>query len=127
MNKYLLFLNIYILIIYPLILIYPLYYIIMKNYNVYQVLDHKNQYCIIDWSKKIFKSYDSLIAIYESEKNKLTLWIDRDYSKTTLKHLYSFLNDCNYRFSNLSKKIIEKAIKEKNLNWIKLVYNSNLR
>lgn len=35
MNKYLLFLNIYILIIYPLILIYPLYYIIMKNLKTF--------------------------------------------------------------------------------------------
>jgi hypothetical protein len=101
----------------------------MKNYNCYNVLDHRNQYCIIDWSKKVFKSYDSIIAIYDSKKESLEIWIDWDYSKTTLKHFYAFLDDCNYRFNNLNKKAIQSIIdkKEKLINWIKFKYNKNLR
>ena len=70
MNKYLLFLNIYILIIYPLILIYPLYYIIMKIKNFY----HLNQFVLEDSKSNIdyFQSYQSMICKVDRNKKTIT-------------------------------------------------------
>ena len=60
-------------------------------------------------NKKVFFSYNSLIA--EWKDGSLTLGIDWDYSKTTLKYLYIFLRTyTNTKYK--SKKEIEKAIKE---------------
>lgn len=53
---------------------------------------NKNQFIIRGEGKTVFQSYASTIA--EIDKNgQLTLGIDWDYSRTTLKHLYLFLND----------------------------------
>ena len=53
---------------------------------------NKNQFLLSDEYNKIFQSYDSTIA--KIDKNGLLtlspLW---DYSNTTKKHLYLFLND----------------------------------
>ena len=70
MNKYLLFLNIYILIIYPLILIYPLYYIIMKIKNFY----HLNQFVLENSETNIdyFQSYQSMICKVDHNNKTIT-------------------------------------------------------
>jgi hypothetical protein len=59
----------------------------MKTQQFY----NKNQFIIRDENKTVFQSYNSIIAIYENRK--LTLGIDWDYSHTTQKHLYLFIND----------------------------------
>lgn len=54
---------------------------------------NKNQF-IINTEKEItFQSYDSTIATINKKAGVLTLGRDWDYSHTTLKHLYLFLND----------------------------------
>lgn len=78
MNKYLLFLNIYILIIYPLILIYPLYYITMKNLKTFdpstdyyfnQIVKEKkenlNHY--IEKTKKEIELLESVKIVYKKD------------------------------------------------------------
>ena len=63
---------------------------------------NKNQFVINDDNKKIFQSYDSVIAVIENGKVTLdaNTW---DYSKTTGKHRNLFLSE--------SKKDTEKKIK----------------
>lgn len=56
-----------------------------------------------------FQSYNSIVAIYESESKTLALGCDWDFSTTTLKYLYQFLSNININGCN--KKAIEKAIK----------------
>lgn len=58
--------------------------------------ESKNQFIIRDFEKHkiIFQSYNSTIAIVDNAKNTLTLGQDWDYSKTTSKYLYLFINDC---------------------------------
>ena len=40
---------------------------------------------------KMFQSYDSLIAIYDRDNNKLVIGRHWDYSVTTIKYFYQFL------------------------------------
>ncbi len=54
---------------------------------------NKNQFLIKDKKNLYFQSYDSLIAKYNKETGKLTLFKDWDYSNTTRKHLYLFIFD----------------------------------
>ena len=67
---------------------------------------NKNQF-IINTEKEItFQSYDSIIATINKKTGVLTLGADWDYSKTTLKHLYLFLQDYkrdieNYTYSKI--------------------------
>lgn len=53
---------------------------------------NKNQFIIKGGSGITFQSYNSTIANIDNKGN-LTLGKNWDYSKTTLKHLYLFLND----------------------------------
>ena len=78
----------------------------MKVYQFY----NKNQFLIIDKDVKYFQSYNSMIA--KIEHGTLTLGIDWDYSKTTLKHLYLFIND--YLLKYFIDEKIEKAMKSNN-------------
>ena len=71
---------------------------------------NKNQFRIYGEGKNIFQSYDSTIAIIE--KGMLILGLHWDYSKTTLKHLYLFLN--NYYFGIDNKKYIYEALHSNN-------------
>ena len=71
---------------------------------------NKNQFLIIDKGVKYFQSYDSMIA--KIENGALTLGMDWDYSKTTLKHLYLFIND--YLLKYFIDEKIEKAMKSNN-------------
>lgn len=53
---------------------------------------NKNQFLIREDGKIIFQSYDSIIAIYDTTK-KLKFGKNWDYSTTTLKHLYFFIDE----------------------------------
>ena len=61
----------------------------MKVKNFY----NKNQFLIESDELIQFQSYDSLIASIDKKKGILTLGIDWDYSNTTMKHLYLFIDD----------------------------------
>ena len=61
----------------------------MKVENFY----NKNQFIIFGGDAMVtFQSYNSIIAKID-ENGTLTLGSDWNYSKTTLKHLYLFIND----------------------------------
>lgn len=54
---------------------------------------NKNQF-VIDTKKEItFQSYDSTIATINKKTGVLTFGVDWDYSYTTRKHLYLFLQE----------------------------------
>lgn len=55
---------------------------------------NKNQFVIKMPGSTVFQSYDSTIAIID--ENGLTLGSDWDYSHTTLKHLYLFIDEYVY-------------------------------
>lgn len=87
----------------------------MKVKNFY----HQNQFIIENGDLIQFQSYESLIASYDSNDWKLVLWIDYDYSKTTLKHLYLFLSDYLW-IDWLNLKELKKSIQKWFIsNWYK--------
>lgn len=53
---------------------------------------NKNQFIITGENKTVFQSYESTIAEINGN-GKLKLFADWDYSHTTKKHLYLFIND----------------------------------
>ena len=55
-------------------------------------LENKNQYVIKNNDKVEFQSYNSLIASWDYKNQLLTLGCDWDYSLTTRKHLYIFID-----------------------------------
>lgn len=91
----------------------------MKNYKYMKVeqLENKNQFIIYTGNARIFQSYNSVIAISETGK-PLLLGKDWDYSKTTLKHLYIFLEHYIYcavwnnsiKYKKNKRKAIQEAI-----------------
>ena len=90
----------------------------MKVKNFY----NKNQFLIEEGGKKVFQSYNSTIAIVENDK--ITLGVDWDYSRTTSKHLYLFLEEyTNINFYGVAnkRKYIKKLIEEN-----KIIYDKNL-
>ena len=91
-----------------------------KDYNILKVkqLENKNQFLIISDGFYYFQSYGSLVAVYDRNKKLLTVGCDYNYSRTTLKHLYIFINSvCSYDYYSLianksnKRKAIENAIK----------------
>ena len=73
---------------------------------------NKNQFIINDEKNRqvIFQSYDSTIAIYDRNTQTLKLGEAWDYSKTTLRHLYLFIEDVT--FFNLPEKNRKKHIEK---------------
>ena len=67
----------------------------MKKENIMKVrqLENKNQFVMGNDKITIFQSYDSIIAIVDKDNKTLTLGCDWDYSRTTLKHLYIFIEE----------------------------------
>ena len=55
-----------------------------------------NHYVMDSRNTVLFQSYASLIAVYDKELCKLTLGKDWDYSVTTKKYLYQFLQEYCY-------------------------------
>ena len=68
----------------------------MKVSNFY----NKNQFVITGEEEIIFQSYESTIAIIDLKNGQLKLGYCWDYSKTTSKHLYLFINDYFYNFND---------------------------
>ena len=65
---------------------------------IVEQLYNKNQF-VIDDSKNgfiYFQSYNSLICKLDLNNKKLYVYSDYNYSRTTQKHLYLFLNDYVY-------------------------------
>lgn len=81
----------------------------MKVKNFY----HINQYVITGKEGITFQSYDSTIATINSN-GILKLGCDWDYSITTLKHLYQFINDYKNELNNDFYKLLSHILEEKN-------------
>lgn len=90
---------------------------------------NKNQFIIRGEEGTTFQSYASIIATIDKQGN-LTLFTDWDYSNTTRKHLYLFLNDERYTMNqetrdtlwDLSSQSNKKAILQKLIDGKKINY-----
>lgn len=81
----------------------------MKKMKVKQ-LENKNQFIILGDKGEIeFQSYDSRIARID-KSGTLELSIKWDYSKTTLKHLYIFLEEYLYNLDSFIQDNIKKIL-----------------
>lgn len=81
-----------------------------------------NQF-VISTTKSIgFQSYSSLVCLIENDK--ITFGRDWDYSKTTMKHLVSFLNQNGILFNSVAE--IRKAIKNGFYNNYIVIYDENV-
>lgn len=79
----------------------------LKNIMKVEQLENKNQFLMENDKMAIFQSYDSIIAVYDKENDILTLGRDWDYSRTTTKHLYIYLNNMfRYSWSDLKENIL---------------------
>lgn len=95
---------------------------------------NKNQFIIEGLEGVTFQSYNSEIANID-KKGNLILGVDWDYSNTTLKHLYLFLNDyfynLNYNTKELLRDLTKKSNKRKYIQKLidnkKIEYNENMR
>lgn len=82
---------------------------------------NKNQFVITSKESVAFQSYNSVVATIE--KGVLTLGRHWDYSNTTRKHLYLFLDEYCYnvwskvRNEPNIRKAIQKLIDEKQINY----------
>ena len=88
---------------------------------------NKNQFLIYDSKSIIFQSYESTVAKIDKTKRTLTLYADWDYSNTTRKHLYLFLNDYarytnniiyELNYSSNKRAYIQKLIDNKIIKYI---------
>lgn len=52
--------------------------------------ENKNQFTITDGNKKVFQSYES--KIFEYDGNVLKVFKNWDYSKTTMKYAFHWIN-----------------------------------
>ena len=94
-----------------------------KQFLKVEQFHNKNQFIIKDNQKGViyFQSYDSLVATWDRKKGRLTLGKCWDYSNTTRKHLYLFINDYVYNHvinnglyvAKNKRQAIEKMIKAK--------------
>lgn len=91
---------------------------------------NKNQFLLDINGVRYLQSYESVVAkyYYDEEKNKRILVLGRDwnYSNTTRKHLYMFIDDCTsyyYLLNNTSNK--RKAIQQAINNNI-ILYDENM-
>ena len=70
-----------------------------------------NHFIMEDDKKRVFQSYQSIVAIWKDRK--LTLGHDWDYSKTTMKHLNRFIREetsLNIQGAKEIRKAIENGI-----------------
>lgn len=83
---------------------------------------NKNQFEIRDNNKLYLQSYDSLVV--ELSNGKIILGRDWDYSMTTSKHVYAFLEEysrINFYGVKNKRAYVNKLIKEG-----KIEYNENM-
>lgn len=82
---------------------------------------HDNQFIIDDDKFYYLQSYNSIVARVEKHYNNITLGVDWDYSKTTLKHLYAFLEEyANYYIpynETNKRRYIQKEINNNNIGY----------
>ena len=89
----------------------------------------RNQFHIYDRNngKTYFQSYNSLIAEYDFNNQKLILGCDWDYSVTTLKYLKQWMYDnCMYIYSRLPKGKSFKDSVQKAINNGLIEYNREM-
>ena len=89
-------------------------------------LENKNQFVMEDNQKAIFQSYDSVIAEYDKINDILTLGVDWDYSNTTRKHLYIFLEEIIPRFSQLHEDVTSALLTKNKRQSIQILINNNI-
>lgn len=95
---------------------------------------NKNQFIIEGENKTVFQSYYSIIAEID-ENGNLKLGRDWDYSNTTLKHLYLFLNDYFCELNENIKELLRYLNRETNkrkyiqklIDTKKIEYDNNLK
>ncbi len=101
----------------------------MKFMKVRQ-LENKNQFIMENDKEIIFQSYDSIIAIVNKKSGVIVLGRDWDYSKTTMKHLYIFIDSelpynenlkelFNTKYSNSRRKAIQQLIDNNKIQYSK--------
>lgn len=79
---------------------------------------NKNQFLLDLGDKIVLQSYESVVCIWDYAEHKLTLGYDWDYSNTTRKHVYMFIDEyCNNEvrevlFTNNKRKAVLKAINQ---------------
>lgn len=99
---------------------------------------HKNQFVIEEGNRKTFQSYDSTICEIEPIKEQDTnatefvsikIYPDWDYSQTTLKHFYKFLEEYapSIHFNILNKAQNKKQAIEKLINEQYIELNKNIK
>lgn len=98
----------------------------MTNYLKVTQLQNKNQFIIRTNEAVYFQSYNSLCAKVTNEE--VIFGIDWDYSKTTLKHLYIFLNYCCYRiYSKIENSKNKKRELQKMIEAGIIKYDKNMK
>lgn len=92
----------------------------VKQYKV------KNQFIITNDGTITFQSYASTIATIDNTKNTITIYKDFNYSKTTLKYFYQFIDEyANIKLDDTKnkQKQIEKLFNT-TCNGFKIVYQN---
>ena len=101
---------------------------LLLSYKIEQ-LENKNQFIILGDNGEVeFQSYDSIIAKI-SKTGALEFSARWNYSKTTLKHLYIFLEKYLYNLDNFIQNDIEKILfysKNKKRDIQKLIDNEKI-
>lgn len=75
-----------------------------------------NQFILEGDNKVVFQSYQSIICVIDYDKqgaDRITLGHDWDYSKTTSKYLYQFLND--FAGMDANRKSLTAAIANRDI------------
>lgn len=89
-------------------------------------LENKNQFVMEDNKKAIFQSYESVIAEYDKINDILTLGVDWDYSNTTRKYLYIFLEEIIPRLSQLHEDITSALLTKNKRKSIQILIDNNI-
>ena len=85
-----------------------------------------NQFVIWEDGSIYFQSYDSLVCVIDETNATITFGCDWNYSKTTMKHLNTFLS--NYAYSDFKgAQIIRKAINDGHYKAYIIKYDNNMR
>ncbi len=89
----------------------------------------KNQFRLYGERKDIFQSYDSKVVVIDWKTNTITFGRDWDYSTTTSKYVYLFLEDyANISFNGVSNKraYVNKLIENGNYNNYVIKYDDEM-
>lgn len=81
----------------------------MKNIMKVEQFEVKNQFILEDDKQLIFQSYNSIIAVYDKENDEMVLGYDWNYSTTTSKYLYKFI-DTYFYYGNSKYKDLSKDL-----------------